>query len=402
MEGWKDIVIENEFDLGRGRVINQKEIDDNNGIYPVYSSQSYNNGEMGKISTYDFEGELITWTTDGAYAGTVFHRQGKFNCTNVCGTLKAKDEEKINPLFVSYLLSTVAKKYVSYVGNPKLMNGVMAKIPLFIPISLTEQRKIAEILTTIDQNISQTEQLIDKYKKIKDGLLHDLLTFGIDENGKIRNPQTHSFVIKKGMLVPEEWEVDEINNIFDIVSGSTPSTSVAEFWDGNINWITPYDLNKIAHFYISESSRKITELGLQNCSAKKIPANSIVMSSRAPIGYLAIPLIEYTTNQGCKSLIIKNNERDLAEFYILILKFYINKIKNLGTGTTFTEISKTDLGTVFLPFPKIKEEQNKIAKIIFKQDQLIEAEQTNLHKLQELKQGLMQDLLTGKVRVKNT
>ena len=177
MEGWRETTIKDEFYLGRGRVISQSEIEDNDGIYPVYSSQSTNKGEMGKIFTFDFEGEYITWTTDGAYAGTVFHRNGKFNCTNVCGTLKAIDETKIDHLFVAYLLSTISKGHVSYVGNPKLMNGVMSKIPISIPYSLKEQKKIASILSTIDQTIDQTEQLIAKYKNIKQGLMHDLLTW---------------------------------------------------------------------------------------------------------------------------------------------------------------------------------------------------------------------------------
>ena len=200
MEGWKETYIKDEFYLGRGRVISQVEIEKNLGIYPVYSSQSTNKGEMGKISTFDFEGEYITWTTDGAYAGTVFYREGKFNCTNVCGTLKAIDETKISHNFVAYLLSTLAKNYVSYVGNPKLMNGVMALIPICIPETLTEQRQIAEILTTLDDAIQQTEQVIAKYKNVKKGLMHDLLNYGIDENGTIRSPRTHSFIEKNGLV----------------------------------------------------------------------------------------------------------------------------------------------------------------------------------------------------------
>ena len=90
MKEWKSKKIKDVCFIGRGRVINQDELRLHPGIYPVYSSQSFNKGEMGRIDSYDFEGEYVTWTTDGAYAGTVFFREGKFNCTNVCGTLKPK------------------------------------------------------------------------------------------------------------------------------------------------------------------------------------------------------------------------------------------------------------------------------------------------------------------------
>ena len=84
---WQQLKIMDICDLGRGRVISRNEIRDNPGNFPVYSSQTINNGEMGRLGSFDFSGEYVTWTTDGAYAGTVFYRNGKFNCTNVCGTL---------------------------------------------------------------------------------------------------------------------------------------------------------------------------------------------------------------------------------------------------------------------------------------------------------------------------
>jgi len=129
---------------------------------------------MGAIDTFDFVGEYVTWTTDGAYAGTVFHRTGKFNCTNVCGTLAAKDPD-LSLAFLAYKLATCAKDHVSYVGNPKLMNGVMANIEFHFPSSKPEQTKIAEILSTVDRAIEQTEALIAKQQRLKTALMQDLL-----------------------------------------------------------------------------------------------------------------------------------------------------------------------------------------------------------------------------------
>ena len=125
--------IESICDDGRGRVISNEYITANQGIYPVYSSQTTNNGIFGYISTYDFEGEYVTWTTDGANAGTVFYRNGKFNCTNVCGTLKAKDSSVVNMQYLAHILGEIAYKHVNHVGNDKLMNAPMKKIRVPIP-----------------------------------------------------------------------------------------------------------------------------------------------------------------------------------------------------------------------------------------------------------------------------
>ena len=131
-------------DIQRGRVISKKYLEEHRGEFPVYSSQTQNDGVIGRIDTYDFDGEYITWTTDGAYAGTVFYRLGKFSITNICGLIKPKDELLIK--YVFYWLQIEAKKYVaSGSGNPKLMSNVVAKIKIPIP-SLEIQGKIVNIL----------------------------------------------------------------------------------------------------------------------------------------------------------------------------------------------------------------------------------------------------------------
>lgn len=120
-------------------------IRDNVGDYPVYSSQTENNGELGKITTYDFEGEYLTWTTDGANAGSVFYRNGKFSVTNVCGLLKVTNLI-INTKYLYYILSIEAPKYVNAgMGNPKLMSNVMARIKVPVP-PLEVQCEIVHIL----------------------------------------------------------------------------------------------------------------------------------------------------------------------------------------------------------------------------------------------------------------
>lgn len=155
-EHWTVATVGRVTNLGRGRVISNLEIGENPGEYPVYSSQTENNGEMGHLATYDFDGEYVTWTTDGANAGTVFHRSGKFNCTNVCGTIQPKNWEQLDLRFLPYYLNLGTKYSVRLDINPKLMNNMMAKIPLVIP-DLTEQRAISDYL---NQRIKNIESLI--------------------------------------------------------------------------------------------------------------------------------------------------------------------------------------------------------------------------------------------------
>lgn len=137
--------------LSRGKVMSKEYLAEFAGEYPVYSSQTANNGEIGKITTFDYDGEFITWTTDGANAGTVFHRKGKFSITNVCGLIKIKDNSELIYGFLFYWLSIEAKKYVySGMGNPKLMSNQITKIPIPIP-PIEIQQKIVAILDTFTE-----------------------------------------------------------------------------------------------------------------------------------------------------------------------------------------------------------------------------------------------------------
>ena len=136
-------------DICRGRVISKDYIRENTGEYPVYSSQTENSGELGRISIFDFNGEYLTWTTDGANAGTVFYRNGKFSVTNVCGLLKSKNDGLLTK-YLYYTLYVEAPKHVnSGMGNPKLMSNVMARITIPIP-PLEFQRAIVEQLDAFD------------------------------------------------------------------------------------------------------------------------------------------------------------------------------------------------------------------------------------------------------------
>ena len=157
-------------DISRGQVMSKDFIRDNSGEYPVYSSQTENEGVLGKISTYMFDGEYLTWTTDGANAGMVFYRKGKFSVTNVCGLLKVASKN-VFPKFLYYALSVVTSKYVNKgMGNPKLMSNVMARIQIPLP-ALPVQREIVRILDSFTLYSAELTARRKQYEFYRDKLL---------------------------------------------------------------------------------------------------------------------------------------------------------------------------------------------------------------------------------------
>ena len=146
-EHWHHVRVKNLFEIGRGRVISLENASEH-GTYPVFSSQTTNNGCLGYIETFDFDCDQLTWTTDGANAGTVFLRRGKHNCTNVCGTLQIKNAAEFNLTFGLHYLSFAAQFYKRPDTNgAKIMNGEMAEIVTLVPPS-TEQTRIVGTIPT--------------------------------------------------------------------------------------------------------------------------------------------------------------------------------------------------------------------------------------------------------------
>ena len=155
------------------------------------------------------------------------------------------------------------------------------------------------------------------------------------------------------------WEIKTLGEISEIMNGGTPDTTVPKFWDGENLWITPKDMGKLESIYVDDTLRKITNEGLKNSSAKILPPNSIILSSRAPIGHLAINTKPISTNQGCKGLVPKRGVDTLFLYYFLSKS--IDLLNSLGTGATFKELSGSKLGTVEIPLPSLPEQQRIVA-----------------------------------------
>ena len=186
------------------------------------------------------------------------------------------------------------------------------------------------------------------------------------------------------------WENKNIGDICEIVNGGTPDTSITKFWDGDNLWITPKDMGKMEGIYVDDTLRKLTNEGLRNSSAKILPINSIILSSRAPIGHLAINKKPISTNQGCKGLVPK---KDISSKYIFyFLSKSVDLLNSLGSGTTFKELSGSKLASVEIPIPSLPE-QKRIVAILDEAFAAIDQAKANTRKNQQNAKDLFESYL---------
>jgi len=174
-----------------------------------------------------------------------------------------------------------------------------------------------------------------------------------------------------------EWSKRSLNEACVILNGGTPKTKVKEYWGGDIQWLTPKDMGQVDEPRIKSTSRTITKLGLEKSSAKLIRENSVILSTRAPIGHLVINEVPMTTNQGCRGL-VPSDELDVQFLYYFLLS-NVDLLNSLGTGTTFKELSSRNLGSVEIPLPPLPE-QKRIVAILDQAFEAIDQAQANIER----------------------
>ena len=376
-DDWEERKIKDIFKITRGKVLAATETSEEKSDispFPVYSSQTKNNGLMGYYKDYLFD-TAITWTTDGANAGTVSYRSGRFYSTNVNGVL-ISDKGYTNKA-ISEILNLEAWKWVSHVGNPKLMNNVMGDISIMIPSSFEEQDRLSDFLNQLDDTIALHQRKLDLLKEQKKGFLQKMFP-------------------KNGEKVPElrfagfadDWEQRKLGELSNIVGGGTPSTSNSEYWDGDIDWYAPAEIGE--QRYVSKSKKTITELGLKKSSARILPVGTVLFTSRAGIGNTAILGKEATTNQGFQSIVPNPNKLDSYFIYSRT-----NELKRYGevtgTGSTFVEVSGKQMSKMPIMIPELSEQQ-KIGSFFKQLDDTIALHQRKLDLLKEQKKGFLQKM----------
>lgn len=311
----------------RGQVMSKDFLRDNAGEYPVYSSQTENDGMLGKITTYMFDGEHLTWTTDGANAGTVFYRKGKFSVTNVCGVIDVTDET-ISTKYLFYVLNREAPQYVNKgMGNPKLMSNVMAKIRIPIP-PLAVQQEIVRILDsftelTTELNEKLTAELTARRKQYEH-YRDELLTFG-DDVPRISLGEVGPVYMCKRILKSQTNDI-----------GGVPFYKIGTF-------------GKKANAYISEDTYK--EYRSKYNFPKK---GDVLISAAGTIGRTVVYDGKPAYFQDSNIVWIANDESKILNRFLIYC--YAMKPWYVSTGGTIARLYNDNILKARIPAPSLEQQ----------------------------------------------
>lgn len=302
-----------------------------------------------------------------------------------CKGLTLKYVKRADTIFYCYYLLNKKKELQNLSGGSTFKELSKDRLEnfkiLFLP--LPEQKKIAEVLSTVDQAIEKVRETIEKTQRIKKSLMRELLTKGIGHS---------EFKETKIGRVPREWRVAELSQIVDIVTCTTPSTNVKKFWGYGFPFIIPSDFSD--NKYVIKTERTVTKDGAE--IGRIIPKDSVLVVCIASVDEVAMSSEESITNQQINSIVC-NIRSDLH--YVYYAMSFDKKRHKRWAGITTSPIIKKSLFEIFtLPLPPLQEQQ-KIAAILSTADRRLETLRNKKEKLEKLKKGLMDDLLTGRVRV---
>lgn len=376
---WKILKIGNILSLeyGEGLAARHRKGDK----YPVYGS----NGIIGYNSEYLIKGPGIIVGRKGTI-GAIRWSVDNFWPIDTTYYVKLK-ELKTNFKWLFYKLFTFSlSKLNMATGTPGLNRDLVYKLNISIP-PLPEQKKIAEILSIVDHAVEKVDESITRTERLKKGLMQELLTKGIGHK---------EFKGTEIGEIPERWEVVSIKDIGKVFTGKTPSTSKSIYWNGDIPFTTPEDMTD--YKYISESRRYVTAEWANQVS-KILPKNTLlIVCIGSTVGKIAITDRKSIVNQQINAVICNDNISCDYIYYAILFKSPI--LKNFS-GVAAIPIIKKSLFEIFkIPLPKKREEQEKIAKILSTVDERIQLLKEKKKKLGIVKKGLMNELLTGRKRIK--
>ena len=376
---WEERKVKDIFKITRGQVLAATETSEEKSDispFPVYSSQTKNNGLMGYYKDYLFD-TAITWTTDGANAGTVSYRSGRFYSTNVNGVL-ISDKGYTNKA-ISEILNLEAWKWVSHVGNPKLMNNVMGDISIMIPSSFEEQDRLSDFLNQLDDTIALHQRKLAKLKELKQGYLQKMFP----KNGS-KFPQL------RFAGFADAWEERKLGEHAKYRRGSFPQPYGNKEWydgEGAMPFVQVVDVtNKLT--LVENTKQKISKLA--QSKSVFVPKGTVVVTLQGSIGRVAIT--QYDSFVDRTLLIFEDYEKETDErfwAYTIQKKFEIEKLK--APGGTIKTITKEALSSFDVHLPQFKE-QAKIGSFFKQLDDTIALHQRKLEKLQELKKGYLQKM----------
>jgi type I restriction enzyme S subunit len=353
-EGVELKTLKDVFKISRGRVISKDDLNKHKGNFPVYSSQTANNGEIGKINTFDYEGEYLTWTTDGANAGTIFYRNEKFSITNVCGLLKVINYDILNPKFAFYVLSVCMKNYVNYgMGNPKLMSNVVEKIQIPIP-PLPIQQEIVTILDKFTQLEAELEAELEARSRQYEYYRNQLLSF----EGKEVEWKTLGDV---GEFIRGKRFVRT-----DMIEEGTPCIHYGEMY-------THYNIfaKESKSFVNPELAKKLRVASYGDVVI--VAAGETVEDIGKGTAWLGEE--DVVIHDACFTYKSELNPKYVS--YFLRTKLFHNQIKRHISSGKISAINAKGLAQARIPIPSL-EEQERIVKILDQFDALVNDIKTGL------------------------
>lgn len=293
--------------------------------------------------------------------------------------LKEKEKNIIYKDFVYYLLCS---KQVHSQFENAAAGGVVSNlniqrvenVEVVIPNDIREQKEIADVLDAASEIIRLRTACIESAQSLIPALFQEMFGDPINNN--------------------KNWPIVKIDTVTNVISGGTPSTKIPEYWDGDIVWLTPKDLSGYNSVYISKGERNITDLGYKKSSAQIMPKGSVLFTSRAPIGYVAIADTDLCTNQGFKSFVPSMDIK--SEYLYQLLKMMKPKILNMASGAVFKEISGSKIKELKIPLPNI-ELQNQFATKVQEIEEYIKSQQAELENAETMFQSLLHYAFMGKL-----
>lgn len=316
-------------------------------------------------------------------------------------TIVLRPGQRADGRFLGYAANSIsANKHKSRMGQGSSVFHISAshigRYRLPLP-PLPEQRAIAAVLDTIDDAIQKTEQIIAKLQQVKQGLLHDLLTRGIDDNGELRDPERHPQQFQDSPLgrIPKGWTVQLVDEVAVRGSGHTPSKRVPSYWNGGIKWVSLADSWRLDRTYIFDTDKEISELGIANSSAVKHTAGTVVVSRDAGVGKSAILGVGMAVSQHFIAWRCSDRLSELFFYYWLQHKKPM--FEAIAFGSTIQTIGLPFFKRLRMAVPP-RDEQDAAAARIRAIENAVDQETMEAEKLRALKAGLAEDLLTGRVR----
>lgn len=344
------------------------------GNFPYYGAS----GIVDYIDNYIFDGSYILISEDGENLKSrktpiAFEATGKFWVNNHAHVLKAK-KPHLTALIIQYFSQLDLSPYLTGAAQPKLNKASLNLIPLYLPIDESEQKAIASILSSLKDKID----LLHCQNKTLESMAETLFRqwFDVDSN--------------------DEWQEKNVLDIFTLVGGGTPKTSVAEYWTDEISWISGGDISAAHQGYLYSTEKSISLAGLQNSSAKLLPKNSTVISARGTVGKYALLARDMAFSQSNYGIVSKIGNYPF--FIYLLVGFIVDDLLTAAYGSVFDTITTRTFESVNLKFPSL----NSIEKFNEEISPIFSKKETNTQQiktLETLRDTLLPKLMSGEVRV---